>query len=228
VAIADFQPPDGTTLPQGHYFAWILSSILQDRGKNKFTMADHIGFDSDLAKLNIPVTSLVPGESFQSAAPHLGVDVLITGTIEKRGHTYVLQVIPIRVSDAKSLQPLQFRIEATEFLGSFITPFPENVRHANRSMDIPDLTMPSCIYCPDPSYTDLARRNQLQGRAVFEVLITANGVPSQIRPVHFLGNGLDEEAFEAIKRWRFKPATSKQDGTPVATIVPIEVTFRLF
>jgi len=73
---------------------------------------------------------LVPGEAFRSAAPSLGVDVLITGTIEKRGNTYLLQIIPIRVSDAKSSKPLQLNVEATEFLDSFITPFPQDIRRA--------------------------------------------------------------------------------------------------
>jgi TonB family protein len=228
VAVADFRPPYGSDMPQGHYFAWILSSVLQDRGKDKFAVANHVDFDSDLAKLKISTTSLTPGEAFRSTVPYLGVDVLITGTVERRDDAYVLQVIPIRVSDASSLDPLKFTIKATEFLGSFITPFPEGVRRANRSMDVPDLTMPSCIYCPDPPYTDLARRNHLQGIAIFQVLVSTSGRPVQIRPVRFLGNGLDETAFEAIKRWRFKPATSKADGTPVATVVPIEVSFRLY
>jgi TonB family protein len=42
-----------------------------------------------------------------------------------------------------------------------------------------------------------------------------------------LGYGLDEEAYNTIKKWKFKPATEK-DGTPVAAVVPVEVTFRLY
>jgi TonB family protein len=38
---------------------------------------------------------------------------------------------------------------------------------------------------------------------------------------------LDEQAFEAIKKWRFKPATGS-DGTPTPAIVSVEVTFRLY
>jgi TonB family protein len=228
IAVADFRPTSGSTSPQGHYFAWILSSILQDREKKHFTVSEHVQFDSDLAKLNLSSTSLVPGESFRSVAPQLAVDVLITGTVEKRDNLYLLQLVPIRISDSKSLHPLTFQIQATEFLDSFITPLPENVRHAKHANDVPDITMPSCIYCPNPSYSDLARRNRLQGVAIFEVLVSADGLPAQICPVRFLGNGLDEEAFKAIKTWRFKPAVSKDDGAALATIVPIEVSFRLY
>jgi outer membrane biosynthesis protein TonB len=39
--------------------------------------------------------------------------------------------------------------------------------------------------------------------------------------------GLDENAVAAVKTWRCKPAAGP-NGKPVPTIVPIEVTFRLF
>jgi TonB family protein len=38
--------------------------------------------------------------------------------------------------------------------------------------------------------------------------------------------GLDEKALEAVRQWRFDPAT--QDGQPVAVLVNIEVNFRLY
>jgi protein TonB len=41
------------------------------------------------------------------------------------------------------------------------------------------------------------------------------------------GLGLEEKAIEAVKGWKFKPAVGPS-GKPVATIVPIEVTFRLY
>jgi TonB family protein len=40
-----------------------------------------------------------------------------------------------------------------------------------------------------------------------------------------LGEGLDANAMEAIRSWRFKPAT--KDGKPVAVYSMIEVNFRL-
>jgi len=38
--------------------------------------------------------------------------------------------------------------------------------------------------------------------------------------------GLDEKAIEAVRQWKFKPAT--KDGHPVAVQVNIEVSFRLY
>jgi TonB family protein len=41
------------------------------------------------------------------------------------------------------------------------------------------------------------------------------------------GKGLEEKAIEAVKNWKFKPANNAE-GELVPTIVPIEVTFRLY
>jgi TonB family protein len=41
-----------------------------------------------------------------------------------------------------------------------------------------------------------------------------------------LALGLEQKAVDAVRTWRFKPAPGP-NGTPVPTIVPIEVIFRL-
>jgi TonB family protein len=38
--------------------------------------------------------------------------------------------------------------------------------------------------------------------------------------------GLDENAMEGVKRWRFNPAT--RNGEPVAVEMKIEVSFNLY
>jgi hypothetical protein len=231
VAVVDFRPPNGSTMPQAHYFAAIFSSCLEDRANHKFAVANHKAFDSDLEKLQISLQSLVPGsENFRSAASHIGADVLITGTIEKRNDWYVLEATPVRLADGKVLATHSQMIVASDFLDSFITPFPANVAHAdNKHKDeMERITMPRCLHCPDPSYNDLARRNKVNGVSVMEVLISPAGVAQQIRPVRLLGYGLDEEAYDVIKKWKFRPATLKADGTAVPAIVMVEVTFRLY
>ncbi|MGB6546356.1 MAG: energy transducer TonB [Candidatus Acidiferrales bacterium] len=85
---------------------------------------------------------------------------------------------------------------------------------------------PSCLYCPRPSYSDEARKAKYQGTVMLQAVITPDGRGIQIQVVKGLGLGLDEKAIEAVKGWRFKPAVGP-DGKPVATLVPIEVTFRL-
>lgn len=87
--------------------------------------------------------------------------------------------------------------------------------------------MPSCLYCPDPQYSDEARKAKYQGVVVLQVVITLDGRATNIVVVKSPGLGLDEKAIEAVRQWKFRPAIGPS-GKPVPTQVPIEVTFRLF
>jgi protein TonB len=87
--------------------------------------------------------------------------------------------------------------------------------------------IPVCLYCPTPQYSDEARKAKYQGTVVLQVTITTDGRAINISVVKGPGLGLEEKAIEAVKGWKFKPAVGP-GGKPVATIVPIEVTFRLY
>ncbi len=227
VAVADLRSVSGGNIPQGHYFAVILSNYLQERADTKISVTNHNSFDSDLANLHISSESLVPGQAFPSVASSMNVDILVTGTFEQREKTFDLQATPIRLVDGKVLATRSRTIVSNPFLESLITPFPPDIQNAARGNYRKGAGMPSCAYCPDPSYSDLGRSKKIQGNCVVEVLISADGNPQQIRPLRLLGYGLDEQAFETIKKWKFRPAT-REDGIPVPVIVPVEVSFRLF
>jgi protein TonB len=85
---------------------------------------------------------------------------------------------------------------------------------------------PSCAFCPDPKFSEEARKAKYQGTVLLRVIITADGKAQNIRVVKGLGLGLDEQAVEAVRGWVFKPAIGPA-GKPVATETTIEVTFRL-
>lgn len=88
------------------------------------------------------------------------------------------------------------------------------------------VTVPRCVYCPSPSFTDEARLAKINGSVVLQVVVSANGRAENISVMRKLGYGLDQNAIETVKSWQFKPATGP-DGNPISTIVPIEVTFRI-
>jgi len=87
--------------------------------------------------------------------------------------------------------------------------------------------MPTCIYCPDPQYSDEARKAKYQGVVVLMVIITLDGRATNIQVAKSPGLGLDEKAIEAVRQWKFRPAIGP-NGKSVPTQVPIEVIFRLF
>jgi periplasmic protein TonB len=88
------------------------------------------------------------------------------------------------------------------------------------------VSVPRCTYCPSPSFSDEARAAKVQGTVILQVVVTADGRAENISVVRKAGYGLEAKAIEAVKTWQFKPATGP-DGVAVATLVPIEVTFRL-
>ena len=88
------------------------------------------------------------------------------------------------------------------------------------------VTVPACVYCPNPNYTEEARAAKFNGTVILQVVVTAEGRVENISVVRKAGYGLEQNAIETVRKWQFKPATGP-NGKPVSTIVPIEVTFRL-
>ena len=88
------------------------------------------------------------------------------------------------------------------------------------------VTAPRAIYKPDPEYSTEARQAKYQGTVILSLIVGADGRPRGIKVARSLGMGLDENAVEAVRQWRFEPAT--KDGKPVAVSVEVEVAFRLF
>jgi TonB family protein len=84
---------------------------------------------------------------------------------------------------------------------------------------------PSCLYCPDPWYTEKARHAKLEGTVQLKAVIGTDGKATHIEIVKGIGLGLDEQAVKAVQTWRFRPAVGP-NGDPIATVVPIEITFR--
>jgi protein TonB len=87
--------------------------------------------------------------------------------------------------------------------------------------------IPSCIYCPDPPYSEEARKAKYQGTVVLQLVVSVDGRVTRATVVKGPGLGLEERAIEAARTFRFKPALGP-NGRPVPVIVNYEVTFRLF
>lgn len=85
----------------------------------------------------------------------------------------------------------------------------------------------ACLRCPEPPYTEEARKAKLQGNVTLRVLIGADGRAARIRLVKGLGMGLDEQALQAVRSWRFVPARDAR-RRPIPTWVTIETRFQLF
>ena len=58
------------------------------------------------------------------------------------------------------------------------------------------MTMPVCVTCPYPLYTDEARKVKMQGTVTLRVLVGTDGRAAQIHVARGVGYGLDERAVE--------------------------------
>lgn len=77
----------------------------------------------------------------------------------------------------------------------------------------------------EPDYTDEARIANQEGSVLLQADIDTDGYARNIRILRHLGLGLDEQAIEAVRQWRFRPARS--NGRKAASRVRLEIAFRL-
>lgn len=87
------------------------------------------------------------------------------------------------------------------------------------------VSAPVVLYKVDAEYSEEARKAKYSGTVVLQAVVDATGTARDIRVVRSLGLGLDENAVEAVKKWKFRPGY--RNGKPVAVLETIEVTFRL-
>jgi TonB family protein len=84
---------------------------------------------------------------------------------------------------------------------------------------------PVIVTTVKPQFTEQARRNQFSGDVMVYLIVEKDGTPSHIRVVKSLGMGLDEKTIEAVKQYRFKPATFM--GQPIRVDLYLDVNFRV-
>ena len=77
-----------------------------------------------------------------------------------------------------------------------------------------------------PTYTAEALMRRIEGSVILEVVVGADGVPAAVRVTRSLDPyGLDEEAIQAARGWRFVPG--RFNGTPVAVLVTLVLDFHI-
>ena len=88
-----------------------------------------------------------------------------------------------------------------------------------------DVQPPVKLSAPSPQYTEIARKARIQGVVIVEAIIDKQGNVTNVKILKGLPMGLDTAAADAVKKWKFKPATL--NGKPVAVIYNLTVNFRL-
>jgi len=97
---------------------------------------------------------------------------------------------------------------------------------ATSSLHQQNITPPRRVSGAEPTYTTDARRAKIQGTVLLSVLIGIDGTVQDISVLRSLRPDLDESSMDAVRHWRFQPAT--KDGAPVPFQAKIETNFRLY
>jgi protein TonB len=87
------------------------------------------------------------------------------------------------------------------------------------------MTRPQLLFRITPRYTESARRAHREGVVVVQATIDRTGAVTDVRLMKALGLGLDEEAMNAVRQWRYTPATLA--GRPVPVFFQLTVTFTI-
>jgi TonB family protein len=161
-------------------------------------------------------------------ARELRVDAFVIGKLSISGNQLEINVGLVKVRDGKQFDGFTLAVSLTEDMQkrlqiSLSEDYPARVAEVGANVS----SLPACLYCPRPDYSDAARDHKFQGTVDLLVLIDEDGLPKKIVVTHPLEYRLTEKAIEAVQKWKFNPAKDP-DGRPVAVWTPIEVTFRLY
>jgi TonB family protein len=86
-----------------------------------------------------------------------------------------------------------------------------------------DVTPPVVAHRVDPQFTDAAARDRVTGPMQLRIVVDARGLVQHIVVAHPLGYGLEQQAADAVAKWRFDPAT--RQGQPVASAIVVNLNF---
>jgi TonB family protein len=87
-----------------------------------------------------------------------------------------------------------------------------------------EVSAPRVILQPDPVLTEEAHRARYAGTTTLTVVVGVAGDVSDPQIQSPLGLGLDENAVETVKTWKFNPG--RKDGKPVAVKTTVAVEFH--
>lgn len=101
----------------------------------------------------------------------------------------------------------------------------------------PGVVMPQVTYQVNPEFSEKARKKKINGSCLVSLVVDAQGIPQNVHIVRSIADAqapkdrkaalsLDEKAVEAVRQYRFSPATLHGEAVPVE--LKVEVSFQIF
>jgi protein TonB len=76
-----------------------------------------------------------------------------------------------------------------------------------------------------PQYPETSLWTKISGSVVMSALIEKNGDIGGLQVIKPVGAGLDEAAYDGVKKWKYQPYLI--NGQPVEVVTQITVNFQL-
>jgi TonB family protein len=118
-------------------------------------------------------------------------------------------------------------LRAANLAGSAV-PQPPDASLAGRGRWVriePPIVAPVVATRVEPAYPDDYRRARVSGLVILEAAISETGTVEAVGVLKSLAPGLDMAAVNAVRQWKFKPAT--RDGKPVPVLFNLTINFKL-
>jgi TonB family protein len=236
ILVANFTGPSGSTSRLGIQLADSLSAEMVAQAKG-IQIVDRGLLWGYLVREHIPSNLLKDRKAARWFASQLQASAVLIGSVEQRGDHFDLLVELLNVSNEKigSEEAIDISILDPQSSLAPFEPYDEERAKATHTRDyvVPTVgagakgtSVPACVYCPPPRYTDAARSAKFNGTVALEVTVTEEGQAADISVLKGAPFGLNGAAMEAVSSWKFTPASDGEKA--VAVRVPIEMTFRLY
>jgi periplasmic protein TonB len=189
----------------------------------------------------LPIEERPPTPEFSAPAPSIQAPSVPTPTTEPTAQTEAApepEPLPLPPVPPRQLPPRRATAPAARSASPSAPPVDSRPAPADAGSGEPVLpSAPSGPVTPArpvsglasnarPDYPESARRRGEQGRVMVRVAVSAQGSPAEVAVSATSGHpSLDAAAVEAVRKWRFVPAT--QGGRPVPSVAEVPIRFLL-
>ena len=233
ILVANFTLPSGATSQLGMQLADAFAMELASQ-QNAIQIIERSRLQTYLEQERIPATQLNNEKAIRWLGMRLGATAVLTGTTEDQGASVHVQVslLSCDTQEAGPVEGFSFPDSDSRTGLTPVDSFPKTSSSSDQSSiplvlraGVDGVTSPSCLYCPNPDYTNPAREAKYNGTVLLDATVSAEGRAIGARVVRGVPFGLNEAAIKAVHDWQFKPAT--REGEPVTCTVMIEVTYSI-
>jgi TonB family protein len=231
ILVLDPRGPQDEVHPAGKWLADQLVLALQSSSTD-FVLIDRAQINEQSLAAAAPQRKPNESDSFMALARSLGADTVIRGTYAKFSQHLGISLTatnPDRFgpfATVNAVLPINDTLPISAELAA-LSPDPiPTFRDGILKGGVAATPNPVCVHCPDPEYTDEARRAKLQGIVVLQVTINPQGRVVNAEVIKGPGYGLIQKSLDAVRKWQFKPPVDPE-GNPASVSVAVEVSFRL-